>query len=353
MDLLYAMGQMKAFKVNKEEKENEPCVMEKKEDYSGVFKKKIEETECRFESTSDPKELYGKYIKFMKKKNIQVSTITLNCKLYTKIKLKSLAKYLVLDHDEVEAIFYGDPENPETNRSIIPEHLKKKPKKKKQEKQKVAFYNQATVLMRPSNPDDNDPNRTTESFMNIKIFRNGSLQVTGCKEIAGFMQVAQRLINRLKKGNNKKSYLYYNKDIKIIGFKVNMINSSFKLDIKVNREKLYHLLKKNHNTETADTEIGPVIVDFDPSGGHSSVNITHRYYPNNGPTFHEIFIYVFQTGSIVVTGAKNLQQIISSYFYLQKILEKYHEHITIVNLKFRTIQKNIKKFFELKKAGKI
>ncbi len=43
-------------------------------------------------------------------------------------------------------------------------------------------------------------NNPTRNYINIKVFKNGSLQITGCKDIDDFYNVFETLIRILKRG---------------------------------------------------------------------------------------------------------------------------------------------------------
>jgi len=119
-----------------------------------------------------------------------------------------------------------------------------------------------------------------------------------------------------------------------------MINSNFKLNYKVDRKQLAVLLKKNHRINTKYIEIGPVDFKYKPTGGHSCVNIKHHYDEISNPS-----IFVFQTGSIIITGAKNLQHIISSYIFIHKILTRYHHQIIIPDLNINALRREMNLYF--------
>ncbi|AVL94749.1 TATA-box binding protein [Moumouvirus australiensis] len=279
---------------------------------------------------------------FLKNHNILVSTITLDCKLGTLIDVDKFAKYVVLKENEIVSVKFGNRNDPATNRIIPAANIKtkKKPSKKN-------FYNQVTILMKPMN-------NPTRNYINIKVFKNGSLQMTGCKDMDDFYDVTMTLIRILKKGRlmkNKKGesvkidYIDEPKKIGIFNIKIRMINSNFKLDYKVDREKLAKILKKNHGKYSKDKEIGFVEYKFKPMGGHSCVNI--KYSHENGD---KTSIFVFQTGAVIITGAKKFDQIIIAYNFIHKILNKYFEKIKIVDLEEIEVQEEISKYFQAKKS---
>ena len=279
---------------------------------------------------------YSEAKKFLKEHNITISTITLDCKLHTLIDVDKFAKKVILKEDEIVSVKFGNRKDAATNRTIVVIKTKKKPSKKN-------FYNQVTILMKPMN----NPSR---NYINIKVFKNGSLQMTGCKDMDDFNNVATTLINILKRGYDAKTkkgknihidFIDNPKEIGIYDVKIRMINSNFKLDYKVDRKKLARLLKKNHGEKSKDKEIGYVECKYEPTGGHSCVNIKYKYDEINKPS-----IFVFQTGAVIITGAKNLPQIIMAYHFIHKILNKYHDEIKIIDLDQKAVQAEIVNFFK-------
>lgn len=196
----------------------------------------------------------------------------------------------------------------------------------------------------------NNPDR---NYINIKVFKNGSLQMTGCKDMDDFNNVAHTLIKLLIEGKEVKKgkitkHLKFITNPETIGLfdtKIRMINSNFSLNYKIDRKRLSQLLIENHGKYTKDTELGFVEHKYSSNSSHSCVNIKFKYDETKKPS-----IFVFQTGAIIITGAKNLQHIIASYNFIQKILAKYKEKIMIVELDQMAVRAEIAKYFKERKA---
>ena len=103
--------------------------------------------------------------------------------------------------------------------------------------------------------------------------------------------------------------------------------------------RLEFLLKKYHNKYTNDTDIGYVLHKVDLTEWHSCINIKY----NDGTLEKPSSIFVFQTGSVNITGAKNFITIKKSYEYIKKILNKYHDYIKIIKLDPDEVKKEIAK----------
>lgn len=324
----------KSTKLSYDKKSKKDKSSKKKENISEVMLDTFIEDSVTMESYEEAK-------KFLKDKKISISTITLDCKLKgpnkkdtVVIDVDTFAKNVTLNEEGIVSVKFGNRKDPATNRTIVIIKAKKKPSIKN-------FYNQVTILMKPTNNPD-------RNYINIKVFKNGSLQMTGCKDMEDFFNVTNTLIDILLAGKriNKNHVDFINQDsIRIQDIKIRMINSNFRLDYKVDRKKLAKLLKKYHHKNTKETEIGYVECKYEPTGGHSCVNIKYQYDEDNKPS-----IFVFQTGAIIITGAKNLHHIIMAYKFIHTILNKYYDEIRIIDLDQKAVQKEIAKFFAMKQA---
>jgi TATA-box binding protein (TBP) (component of TFIID and TFIIIB) len=155
--------------------------------------------------------------------------------------------------------------------------------------------------------------------MNVKLFNNGSIQITGCTSLRDCNIGLNKLINRLKETY---SYIDENNnfvDIKFVSnidnilvtkMKIDMINSNFTINYNINRETLYNLLRNDL-----------VICRYNPSS-HACVNI--KFKSSND---HKVSIFVFQTGKIIITGAKMMSQINEAYNYIYVYLQKNRSKI--------------------------
>lgn len=227
--------------------------------------------------------------------NLKISTLSACCKLNVDIYLENMFKYSKLDSKNICKIKYG-----KKYRGLNPE----KSKKKKNSKE---FFNQLTIEIYSENSDKN---------INIKIFKNGSLQMSGCKSTEDCIIVLNKLIMYLKKTyalieNNiitEKPFCVLsegNDNIIISNFKVILINSNFQVPFLIKRDELYNILIKDN----INCRYEPCI--------HACVNI--KYSENNNGE-KPISIFVFQSGNIIITGAKEVSKIINAYNYIKEIL---------------------------------
>jgi TATA-box binding protein (TBP) (component of TFIID and TFIIIB) len=287
------------------------------------------------------REQYRKDISFLDKHNITISTITLDCKLRVDIDLPRFSKYLKLRTNGIVSIKYGNRNDTATNRTIVVFTPKKKPSTR-------SFFNQATVRVKPRN----NPNR---NYINIKVFRNGSLQMTGCKSMDDFYDVVFNIIDILKMGRTVRikgkgvcyiDFVLKDVDMGIYDVNVRMINSNFRVDYKIERRELASLLRRKHGVNSKDDEFGHIEHKYEPSGGHSCVNIKYRYDADNMPS-----VFVFQTGAIIITGAKRLDHIIKAYHFILKLLARYDDRIRIREIDTNKFQEEMNRYKQIRNSA--
>jgi TATA-box binding protein (TBP) (component of TFIID and TFIIIB) len=254
--------------------------------------------------------------------NISISTMCTSCKLDTKLFISNIEKYLNVNSDDILTVKV----NKERMRTLIINKNKPKRIRKNENKQKIKdvsknyFYNQITVVIRVSNGFTTDLNK--EPKINMKLFKNGSVQMSGCKSIYNINIALNKLIFRLKEikakiENNKiieKLFIEDFQTITIKDFKIDMINSNYQIDMHIDRIKLYNLLLKKKIKSSYEPCIRAcVIVKYTPL--------------ENNIEGKEISIFIFQRGNIIITGARSKYHIISSYEYINNILINHKDDI--------------------------
>jgi TATA-box binding protein (TBP) (component of TFIID and TFIIIB) len=152
--------------------------------------------------------------------------------------------------------------------------------------------------------------------------------MTGCKSINDCNIVLNKLISKLKNKiaiydstTNKiveKPFIEdidngNSEEVKVYGFKIDMINSNFSVNYLINREILYNILLNNK----VNCRYEPCI--------HACVNI--KYSIENDPNNKIVSIFVFQSGNIIITGAKNKDQIYKAYDYIMGVLNENYNKI--------------------------
>lgn len=262
--------------------------------------------------------------------DVIISTMTITCKIDTEFFCGNISKYINLKPTCILSVASGKIDDPTTNRSMI----KQKPtKKKKLIKRKKGFYNQVTMNVSVKSKK--------KKPVNIKLFSNGAIQMTGCKSVENAVDtlanifpellITKAIIDRNKNKVVEKPFvsnphIINLKNIK--NFKIAMINSGFKLPFKIDRGKLYNLLLMDN-----------VDCLFDP-GKHAPVNIKYSHAEK------PITIFVFEKGSVIITGGRNCSQILEAYNFINKYLLENYKHIVKNDV---LLTSNIIKYLDPKK----
>ena len=256
---------------------------------------------------------------------ISVSTMCSSCKLNTRLNIPNIEKYLQLNSEDILTV----ENNKEKSRSLIVN--KKKPKRKKNDETKKDttknyFYNQITVVVRINSGPVKDLN--TVPKINMKLFKNGSVQMSGCKSLRNVNIALNKLICKLKEVKAKieqnriveKRFIEDPDNITVKDFKIDMINSNYQVALQIDRDKLYKLLLKKKIKSSYEPCIRAcVIIKYVPT----KENIEQK----------EVSIFAFQKGNIIITGARSKSHIISAYSYINDILLTHKDEIIKKNEK--------------------
>ena len=189
---------------------------------------------------------------------------------------------------------------------------------------KNSFFNQSTLVVRKLREDG-----LTYKEVNIKLFANGGFQMTGVTSETYSRSVLQWVIDLFHKFDDQIS----EKPLTIDRFSVQLLNSDYKMNSLVRRDELHKILVNNYKLfSTLETTI------------YQGINT--KYYYNekslnkNGICWCEracsgqgdgkelgnckrITIAIFQTGSVIITGARNHEQLNEAYEFINKILVKH------------------------------
>jgi TATA-box binding protein (TBP) (component of TFIID and TFIIIB) len=251
---------------------------------------------------------------------ISVSTMCASCKLNTRLDIPNIEKFLQLNTDDVITV----KKDKEKMKTLI--QIKNKPKRTKKTDIKVKntstnhFYNQVTVVIRVDDGEYYDLNECPR--INMKLFKNGSVQMSGCKSLYNINRSLNKLIYRLKEVKAKmedgtiveKKFIENANNITISDFKIDMINSNYQVNMQIDRDKLFGLLLKKKIKSSYEPCIRAcVIIKFVPN-----VENTEQ---------KEVSVFVFQRGNIIITGARTKSHIISAYNYMNDILLTHTDEI--------------------------
>ena len=253
--------------------------------------------------------------------DVTINTMTIICDTDIKFNASNIAKYIDMSPDGIIKISHGRSGDTLTNRTII--HKKKA---KKIKKQKKVFFNQVSLcVMVPSKK---------EKPINLKLFSNGSMQMTGCKHVNNALDAIERIFVELVKVKAVRDIKlkkvvekpFCNKpDCLNLGaiknISVEMIVSKFTYPSKINRPLLYKILLKDEIECKYDPEL------------HASVDLKIE----SGDK--KISVFIFEKGSIVITGARTCVHIEHAYNFVNEYLLTNHKVISRKNVGQNDIEK--------------
>lgn len=234
---------------------------------------------------------------------------------YSQEKLKRAYKEFIknninnLEIDNPYLITFMGKSYSKVNKSF--DEFYRKNKLKKEENKKKNFFNQVTIIFKLylDKPKNNNA-------MNIKIFSNGNIQITGCPSIRQLIGFLTNLLNIFEQNN--KEHQYCNEIItfdKIYDMQVRLANVCGKVNFMINRSKLANILE-DFNLE----------YDFVPEN-KASIDIKYITKDNK-----DVIIKVFESGKYNINGSNTIEQINECYNFLTKLFyEKFNQIIKIKN----------------------
>ena len=191
------------------------------------------------------------------------------------------------------------------------------------------FFNQSTIVIRKIRKDTGDFKE-----VNVKLFANGGFQMTGVTDEEFSRDVISWMISRI----NSFETLTTKTPLELVKFNVQLLNSDYKMNAQAKRAELHKILCDTYNlSSTLETTI------------YQGVN-TKYYYNETSPAGHgicrcprfcsgqgdgtevgtckRITIAVFQTGSIIITGARTKRQLDEAYDFMNRILRTHAKEVS-------------------------
>jgi TATA-box binding protein (TBP) (component of TFIID and TFIIIB) len=224
---------------------------------------------------------------------------------------------------------------------IIGCHLEDRPVKGYFEKDvKKNFYNSITLnVLYKSIKDDEIQGRSIDQTkcINVKVFINGTLQITGCPTIQSGKKVIQIIHEYLEK--HSADVVKYPENLELSKFETVMINTDYVLGFPINRDSLYHILTNNYDISAhydADGYPGVKIwymwnedyVETEYEGHCRCKGRCNGKGKGNGEgDCKKVTIAVFQSGKVIITGGNNLKQIKNAYNFINQIM--YENYLDI------------------------
>jgi len=274
--------------------------------------------------TSDIKEIYFT--------PYRVSTITCNADIGHDINLdlNILFKYIEIEENRCDGFIWIQhlKEQEECARGVYP----KKRRKSKTEGKKCRFDNQITAIYKYN----------AEYMPNIKIFKNGNIQLTGIKDVAHPKHIVDKVINNIIRIYNEidQKVLVGNiAELAYNNFKIRMINTDFKIyqdagfveRFNIKRKELHNILisaKYNNKSSFQPGIYQGVKLEYFWNSSHGnkdgicscSNNCFGKNSGHGDGNCKKVTIAIFESGSILITGGITFDQVSDAYAYICKVI---------------------------------
>ena len=193
-----------------------------------------------------------------------------------------------------------------------------------------SFFNQSTLVIRRNNP-----NGIGWKEVNLKLFANGGVQMTGIVSEEFATDSIKWLLSHIKVLPIRP----FAEEPSINRFAVQLINSDFSVGVPLKRDKLHEIITQRYG-----------LLSLLESTIYQGVNT--KYYYNNYNTDESrmgqcicsgfcqgqgdgngdgqckrITISFFQTGNIIITGARNMEQINEAFRFVNKFMDNHASEI--------------------------
>lgn len=243
---------------------------------------------------------------------IRITTLTTLFTFPVIFNTKYIADNINLSNDFINTVKYGNSTVVHKTLNVLNNKAKKRKSSKVKIKKRKNFYFQTTLIIK--NDDIN---------LNIKIFRNGCIQVTGAKNISTIFWCLYKIFKLFSsEDNDNYAQPCELANIKCIqSFKIVTINCVFNIGFKLNRTLLYTRLNNDGYNCSYDSSRHPGInLKFTDLDNTDERNIS-KYKKR------QVSIVIFEKGNIMLSGTINYKDIIICYKFLNEYLITNYDEI--------------------------
>ena len=192
-----------------------------------------------------------------------------------------------------------------------------------------AFFNQSTLVVRRKIGEADIEQWNKFKEVNIKLFANGGIQMTGISNDAFARETLDWFINECKKLPRSP----FAEEPSIQKFAIQLVNSDFSVGMPLWRDRIHNIFIRDYK-----------LYSLFESTIYQGVNTKYYYNKTVDATRRgqcccskpcrgqgcgdgdgeckRITLAIFQTGNIIITGARNMDQIKEAYHFLIEVLEK-------------------------------
>lgn len=261
----------------------------------------------------------------------RISTITCTASIGAEIDLDVFYENLNVSETETGITFveFGKKREETLHKGFAKKFLINR----RRERPTKRFDNQLTIAYRVN----------AETLINIKVFKNGNIQMTGIKNAEQGRNMIDKLIDIIKAVPRD---VVPDKNILAnSNFKICLINTDFKVGFEIKRDNLFKYMQQNYENITSyEPCIYPGVkiqyfwnAENDRHDGICYCANKCSLKKKSGDGFGEsnckkITIAVFQSGSCIITGSQMNGQIEECYDFINKVLYENIDKIEKKNI---------------------
>jgi TATA-box binding protein (TBP) (component of TFIID and TFIIIB) len=197
-----------------------------------------------------------------------------------------------------------------------------------------SFFNQSTIVLRRKISDDDEKNEGSYHWkeVNVKLFANGGIQMTGVTS----EPFARRAMEWLLQTIQSLPESPFPSPPSIQRFSIQLINTDYALNKFINQDALHKLLINEYNlfSMLEKTIYQGVNTKFFYNTNNPGKGICQceNFCKGQGTGEGEgeckrITMSIFRTGRIIITGAREIKQIEAAYDFLNKVFDKHHRTV--------------------------
>lgn len=224
------------------------------------------------------------------------------------------------------------------------------------------FDNQVTLVYRVDEEQ-------FKNEINIKVFKNGIVQMTGVRYIDQGSQMIDKIIAMIRRvASSRPTIVRDINKLQNINYRVQLINSDFPIGFWIKQEWLYKVFTTCYKNEcTFEPCIYPgvkILYFCNPTHavkdgvcrcethcGDIKTSAKKKLDAMNTNMCRKITIAVFQSGKMIITGAQSYEQINEAYDFITKLLRHHQGDIEMKKAAPEPVEKKDRKTFLINKKN--
>jgi TATA-box binding protein (TBP) (component of TFIID and TFIIIB) len=198
-----------------------------------------------------------------------------------------------------------------------------------------SFFNQSTIVLRRKISDDDEKNEGSCHWkeVNVKLFANGGIQMTGVTSESFARRAMEWLLQTIQSLPESP----FPSPPAIERFSIQLINTDYALNKFINQDALHKILINEYNlfSMLEKTIYQGVNTKFFYNTRNPGVGICQckQFCKGQGTGEGEgeckrITMSIFRTGKIIITGARQIHQIDAAYDFLNRVFDR-HQHTVL------------------------